>query len=129
MNKVVDPLMQELLDDSESDSSIHSGGSNGDGTDRSFQDIYKDLCIHKDIIFVIDAEDEQKLRKGLSQVKSKYTAKLKDAQLHEEPQMLEFIVHPHNDANPLPKGQIRIQIVLKAQQTVRVHRTIIPTGI
>jgi hypothetical protein len=131
VNKVVDPLMQELLEE-DSPSGIQSLGMDGDATDaaeRSFQDIYKDLCIYKDVIYVIDAEDEQKLRKGLSQVKAKYTAKLKDAKLLEEPQMLEFIVHPANPAVQLPKGQIKIQIVLKPQQTVKIHQTIVPSGI
>lgn len=115
----MDPLMKELLEDTEE---IPANVS-----DRSFHEIYKDLSCHGDIILIIDRQDENRLRKGLSAVKAKHMSKIKESGIKVEPSVLEFIVHPQPE--DLPMEQIKIQITLKAQQTVKVHKTIIAEGI
>lgn len=117
----VDPLMKELL---EEDDALAPNGA----ADRSFHDIYKELTIHGDIILIIDAADENKLRKGLSAVKAKHMAKIKESGIKAEAQVLEFVVHPFN-VDELNPGQLKIQVTLKGQQTVKVHKTIIAEGL
>lgn len=118
----MDPLMKELLEEDTVELETVQ-----DAQEQSFHDIYKQLTIHGDIILIIDAQDEIRLRKGLSAVKAKHMSKLKESGIKTEAQVLEFVVHPKTDE--LAAGQVKIQVSLAGRQTVKVHKTIIAEGL
>jgi len=97
-----------------------------EGDEMALEDIWKKLSIHEDLIMIIDKSDEPRLRKGLSAMKSKETAKLRSAGLPIEPVNLEFVVHKAVEG--MPPNVVKLQVFLKKRAVVRLHKIIIPNG-
>lgn len=113
-------------DDELEDLTATSGQEQGDEDEMSIADIYKQLTIHEDIILIVDKRDEAKIRKGLSAIKAKEIAKLKESNVPHDDVTLEFSKHP-----PIPgmiEGQLKLQIYLKRKASVKVHKIILPTA-
>lgn len=96
-----------------------------DGDLIAITDIYKQLSIHEDIILIIDKADEPKIRKALSAIKAKETAKLKSAGIRPDEMTLEFAQHPPIEG--MEPGQIKLQVFFKRKATIKVHKVILPT--
>ena len=87
-------------------------------------EIYKDLCLNGELILVIDAIEENRLRRNLSVMKAKEAAKLKDNGLQPDDAKLEFI----SIADPkLPKEMKKLQIVLKGGKKIKIYQRVVPT--
>lgn len=96
----------------------------GDGTaEMTLQDIYKQLILKEDIIIIIDAIDEIRVRKGLSSIKAKENAKLRDNDLPTDNTTLEYIVHSDDELKK--QKRIKLQIFLKQKATVKIHKMIV----
>jgi hypothetical protein len=94
-----------------------------DGT--SIDDIYNFLLENEDIILVIDADQEEALRRGLTLVKARHQKKVQEQGLppNGESKQLAFrVIEEVKDTEP---KQIRIQIWLKKRSNVKVHRMIV----
>lgn len=91
----------------------------------SYGDIYKELLANEEIIIVIDRAEENRLRRRLSVLKSKDLAKLKDSGFDTDDSKLEFIVIEDKD---MPKGRVKIQIVMRTKIRIRVYNIQIPDG-
>lgn len=115
-----DPLLTEL----ERDLGLEETGGS---SDKSFHELYAQLTLQEEVILVIDAQDEQRVREGLSVVKARHVAKMKESNVKVPIQKLSFIKHEKND--DLPAGQIKLQIILGKPKTVKIHQIIIPTGL
>lgn len=114
-----DPLLQELEEE------LGIQPHEEDSTDKSFHEIYAELTMKEELILVIDAADEQRVREGISVVKSRHFAKMKESQVKLPNQKLTFIRHERTP--DLPEGQIKLQIILGRPKTVKVHKVIVPT--
>lgn len=88
--------------------------------------IWAQVCKNNDIILVIDKVDLPKLRKQLSNIKSKENAKLKDAALPPDQSTLEFVLH--KDEALEKTGQVKVQIFLKQQPAIKVHKMVVANG-
>lgn len=100
---------------------------NGDSGEFTIQSIWRVLSERGDIIIIIDAIDEPRLRKQLSALKAKDNAKLKSADIPTDDKTLEFIVHARDPI--MSAEQIKLQIYLKERPKVKLHKLIIPTEI
>lgn len=94
-----------------------------DVMEMTLQDIYKQLILQEDIIIIIDAVDEPRVRKGLSSIKAKENAKLRDNNLPTDNSTLEFKVHVDEELKK--SGRVRLQMFLKDKPTVKVHKLIV----
>jgi len=74
----------------------------------TYADLYKRLLIHEDIIVVIGGEDFYRLRKGISSIKAKDNAKLKEADLPTEKFKIEYDKLDEDRVNKSVKIRIRI---------------------
>lgn len=91
----------------------------------ALSEIYKELLIHEEIIYTVEATDEPKLRRNLSVLKAKDAQKLKEAGFQPVDSKLEFITIEDKE---LPKGLIKIQIVLRPRAKIKVYGKQIPSG-
>lgn len=126
----VPQLTQEQQDKilKEFDDSILSAGESkpkdGDSGEFTLHSIWRTLSERNDIIIVIDAADELRVRKQLSALKAKDNQKLKSANLPTDNSMLEFI--KHEDKHLEAEKKLKLQIILKAKPTVQLHAFILP---
>lgn len=97
-----------------------------DVQEMSLVDIYENVYTNEDIIIVIDAIDEARIRKGLSSIKAKRNAKLKESNLPTEDLTLEFV--KHEDAELAKQNRVRLQIFMKAKPTVKIHKLEVADG-
>lgn len=88
-------------------------------------EIYKEVCLNNELILVIEAVDEQRLRRALSVQKSKDNAKLKDAGLPPDDAKFEFI---RIEDPELDKDKVKLQIVLKGPDRIKIFKKTIPSG-
>jgi hypothetical protein len=127
MNGGKDPLLAELERDlgiqeiEEKPKAAEVTGS----SDRTFHDLYSELLSKGEIIVIINGEDETRVRENLSVVKAKHMAKLKDNKIPVEPKKLQFIRHEGDIG--LPKGQIKLTILLAEPKRIKIHKIIVPT--
>lgn len=127
----VDQRLKEIIDaDLASDGSqpidhsLEDISTDVDGTaEMTLQDIYKQLILKEDIIIIIDAIDETRVRKGLSSIKAKENAKLRDNDLPTDSTTLEYIVHSDDELKK--QKRIKLQIFLKQRPTVKIHKMIV----
>lgn len=99
------------------------------GTELTLQELYRQVVLSGDLIIVIDTISLPLIRKGISNLKSRETAKLKSAQIPADDTVLEFIEHTEIEGQEkLPRGQMKLQIVLKRKQAIKIHKMIIPDG-
>lgn len=107
------------------------GGEDGEeeSSDQSFVTLYNSVLTNEDVIFVIDKEAEEALKKGLIAVKYKANKAAAYAETPTDKRSLEFQIVPWSKeelADPdYVEGKIKIQVWLKAKQSIRVHRIII----
>ena len=88
--------------------------------------IFADLLLSEgELIVVIPKLEDNKLRKGLSALKAKQNAKLRENGIEADGTKLEFIVI---EDKALPKELVRLRILLKEPSTVRVYEKLIPDG-
>jgi len=93
-------------------------------TGTSIDDIYTFLLRNEDIILVIDADEEESLRRGLTLVKHRHQKKIKEAGVkQDEVKQIGFRVI-EEIANTEPK-QVRIQIWLKKRVSVKIHKMLV----
>lgn len=90
-------------------------------TEVTLQDLYDELYKQGELIIFIDKIDEGRVRKGLSAIKARLAAKLKDAGYKPDQSTLEFIEHEQEDPT-----KCKLQIVLQKRPTVLVHKVIVP---
>lgn len=112
------------LENVEPVSTITSETSDEDD-EMTLNEIYKQLYTYEDIILIVDRCDEQKIRKGLSAIKAKETAKFKDSGVPHDNMTLEFKVHPQMEG--MTKEQIKLQIFFVKKGKVKVYKTILPS--
>lgn len=96
-----------------------------ESTEYTIDQIYSELQLHGELILVIEANAEQKLRKGLATLKAREKKKLTADGFSVEPTILEFIVHENAQVE---LGQVKIQIVLKSKASLKVFSKVIPDG-
>lgn len=89
-------------------------------------ELYDKICIEEDIFIVIDAVEEQRIRKGLSSVKAKRNQKLKDSKLPPDDANLEF--KRHEDEELAKQNRVRLQIFMKKKPTITVHKLEVADG-
>lgn len=105
----------------------------GDGVEKvkdaaqemTLVEIYDKICTDEDIIIVIDAVDEPRVRKGLSSIKAKRNAKLRDSNLPTDDAQLEFVRHEDKD---IPKERVKLQIFMRKKPTVTIHSLQVADG-
>ena len=90
----------------------------------SIADIYRDISLNGELIITIDVVEEIRLRRTLSVLKAKESAKLKENGLQPDDAKLEFIIIPDPK---VPKGLRKLHIVLKGSRKVKLYERIIPT--
>lgn len=95
-----------------------------DTQELSLAEIYDRIYADEDIIIVIDAVEETRVRKGLSSIKAKRNSKLKDNDLPTDDSVLEFKTITTAEGE-IPKGTVKLQIYLKRKPTVTVHSLIV----
>lgn len=76
----------------------------------TYDDLYKTLLINEEIIIVIEAIEEARLRRRLSVLKSKDAARMKKEGMEPEAIKLEFI---NIEDKNLKQGLIKLQILMK----------------
>lgn len=91
----------------------------------TYLDIYKKLLLSEDMILEIGGEDLHRLRKGISSVKARDNAKLKDSGLPVERFKIDYMMLGENQLTKTVK--IRIRIV--RPDTVMVKNLIISEGL
>jgi hypothetical protein len=107
---------QEILDILDDEDAETDGST-------SLTDIYAFLYKNEDIIIVIDANEEETVRRGLSLEKHKQQKKLKEAGAPEDKRTIGFIsLGVVESTNPI---QIRLQIFLRKRQRIRLHNMIV----
>lgn len=87
----------------------------------SLTEIYNQLLTYGELILIIPAEEEDRLRKGLASVKAKATKKMQDQGLPLDKAMLSYQVTPAKEA-----GTINIQIVLGQRNNITVLGMTLP---
>lgn len=100
-----------------------------EANEQSLAELYKSVCLNEDIILVIDLGSEEMLRKGLTAIKYKTNKAAKDAgepvdQRSLEFRMLDWTAAEKAEDADWPK-KVKVQVWLKAKQSIRVHRMII----
>lgn len=89
-------------------------------------ELYDKICTEDDIFIVIDAVEESRVRKGLSSIKAKRNAKLKDNNLPTDDSTLEFI--KHEDEELAKTNRIKLQIFMKKKPTITIHKLEVADG-
>ena len=119
----------DLLEQQEIDNSSVLESADDGPDEQTLSDIYKNVTVNEDIILVIDAEDEEMLRKGLASIKYKANRAAREAGFELDARSLEFRVLPwtkeEKEKEQGWEGKIKIQVWLKAKQSIRVHRMMI----
>ena len=98
----------------------------GDSGEFTLQALWRTLSETGDLIIVIDAIDEPRVRKQLSALKAKENAKLKSADIPTDGKTLEFVVHEDKALEELK--QVKLQVYLRDKPTVKLHKIIIANG-
>ena len=88
----------------------------------SYSDIYSDLLLNDEIILTIPAEEEERLRTGIKNVKAKLAAKHKEEGLPVESSTLTFTSTPSAEF----VGASDIHIVLSRKAVATVFRKRVP---
>ena len=83
-------------------------------------EIYEQLATEGELILVIPSEEEDKLRKGLASAKNKTNAKLKEAGLPIDNNVLQFIVTPEEE------GYVSVHIILSQRGGIRIKKMGLP---
>lgn len=92
----------------------------------SLSDLWRDLMVRGDIVLEVDSVDVERIRKGLSGIKAKETAKLREAGMPDDSAILEFIVHTTTDLPDWNPSHARLEILLKRRAVVKVHKIYYP---
>lgn len=87
-------------------------------------DLYSLLCQHDDIIIIVPGDEVHRIRKGISSLKSKQNAKLKDAGLPADDRRVEYKVL----SKDVKTHTVKLQIYFDGGPTVTVKEVIIPDG-
>lgn len=86
-------------------------------------EIYEQLTLNDELILTISDEDEDKLRKGLASAKNKSNARLKEAGLPIDSNVLQFITSPADE-----DGYITVHIILSQRGGIRIKKLELPDG-
>lgn len=104
--------VEELKDDDEAE-------------DTAIVDIYKELLSEGELILTVNLIDEPKLRRTLTVIKARDMAKLKESGFQSDDSKLEFITVKDET---LPRGLVKVHIVMKQKPKIRVYGKQIPSG-
>lgn len=95
-----------------------------DDVDFTIPQLYDKVAELEEVIIVIGAHDEARVRRNLSSLKAKQNQKLKDNNLEPDRSTLEFERVPANAEEGIPEGCIKLKVMLKGQTLVRVKKWI-----
>lgn len=92
----------------------------------SLTDLYDRVCIDEDIIITIDAIEEPRVRRGLSSIKAKRNAKLRENNLPTDDVTLEFVTHTSEELQK--QHRVKLQIYMKRKPTITIHNLQVADG-
>jgi len=90
--------------------------------DITYQELYQNLLLNEELIICIAAEDEERVKTGLKNVKAKQAAKFKEEGLPVDSSTLAFTSSP----SKVHQGAINLHITLTKKATVKVFSMNVP---
>lgn len=91
---------------------------------ESPNDLYQELVAMRELIVTVPAEEEEKLRKGIINAKSKQNARLRESGMPADNSVLDFNSTPSADF----QGAVQVHISLTQRSGIKILRKELPSG-
>lgn len=89
----------------------------------TFSELLATVALNEEIVITIAAEDVERVKTGLKNVKAKQAAKMKEEGLTPDSSTLSFIASPTKD-----NGDVDLKILLNHKSTVLIKKITVPDG-
>ena len=89
----------------------------------TFAEILATVALNDEIVITIAAEDVERVKTGLKNVKAKQAAKMKEEGLTPDSSTLSFVTSEPNE-----DGDVDLKILLNHKSTVLIKKIVVPDG-
>jgi hypothetical protein len=89
----------------------------------TFAEILATVALNDEIVITIAAEDVERVKTGLKNVKAKQAAKMKEEGLTPDSSTLSFVTSEANE-----DGDVDLKILLNHKSTVLIKKIVVPDG-